>query len=133
MTTSNRSNSSNNNTNNNSCYYVYTLSCLVVSFLFITTATATSSTLSEPTEDTRQDTALYQKVKHIREAVEARNQPCYHNKDIRSARDYVNNVWKAENPDDEPVIVFPFCLENASLGNWLGNYFNEVSCALLSG
>jgi hypothetical protein len=34
---------------------------------------------------------------------------------------------------DLPALVYPFCSDSSSLGNWLGLYLNEASCALISG
>jgi hypothetical protein len=58
--------------------------------------------------------------------IEAKNQPCYHNKDIHSARDYIHSTWKNEIPENVPLLVFPFCLESASLGNWLGTTTSQI-------
>lgn len=105
--------------------------CLILQFLLLVVLKLAIS--EDILADTNVDSELYKNVSLIQRCIDAKGQPCYHNKDIHSARDYIHDTWKSDLSNDLPVLVFPFCLESASLGNWLGNYFNEASCALLSG
>ena len=46
--------------------------------------------------------------------------------------DYLEGIWRSE-LGNVPALVYPFCVDSHSLGNYLGIYFNEVACALGSG
>lgn len=63
----------------------------------------------------------------------ATEQACYDTTWITTADDYKNGKWSNILPPAFPLLLYPFCADMSSLGNIIGNYVNEVSCAMISG
>ena len=57
---------------------------------------------------------------------------CYHLKQSNMVEDYINSIWKAQ-IGNNPIMVYPLCLAGKSMGNHLGTFLNEASCAAISG
>jgi hypothetical protein len=62
---------------------------------------------------------------------------CYHLMRSDMVADYIAGLWAPEfaaaNAGSTPILVYPFCNDGSSIGNHLGTYFNEVSCAMITG
>ena len=61
------------------------------------------------------------------------SQDCYDPTWTTTADDYKEGKWKNYFPPSTPLLVYPFCPEFRSFGNVIGMYFNEASCAKISG
>ena len=66
------------------------------------------------------------------DAVVRKGVSCFHPKWVNTVSDLKNRRWSAQ-LHNIPALVYPFCSDSSSLGNWLGLYLNEASCAMLSG
>ena len=66
------------------------------------------------------------------DAVMKKGVSCFHPKWVNTVSDLRNRRW-VDQLHDIPALVYPFCSDSSSLGNWLGLYLNEASCAMLSG
>ena len=60
-------------------------------------------------------------------------QQCYDTTWYTTGQDYVERRWKSKLPPGLPTLVFPFCVDQSSLGNIMGMYYNEASCAKVVG
>ena len=73
-------------------------------------------------------------IRHVLANVTFANfQQCYDTTWITTADDYQSGRWRDNLPPALPVLLYPFCAELKSVGNIMGTYFNEVSCAMISG
>lgn len=68
----------------------------------------------------------------IRVKVNEHGMSCYHLKQSNMVDDYINGIWKTQ-IGDKPIMVYPLCLAGKSMGNHLGTFLNEASCAAISG
>lgn len=57
---------------------------------------------------------------------------CFHPKWVNTVLDLRRKRFEFA-LNDIPSLVYPFCSDSSSLGNWLGLYLNEASCALITG
>ena len=60
-------------------------------------------------------------------------QQCYDATWYSTGEDYIQGKWKSMLPPNTPTFVFPFCVDANSLGNIIGMYYNEASCAKIIG
>ena len=60
-------------------------------------------------------------------------QQCYDPTSYNTGGDYLEGKWRAILPPGLPTLVFPFCADSDSMGNIMGMYYNEASCARIIG
>ncbi len=96
----------------------------LVGALWIALLTVVSSSSSQD--------EVVKELRSIRETINNQTQAfCYHaHSGSRNA--YVSNQYR-QFTKDHNVLIYPFCLTTNELGNRLGNYFYEVTCAEASG
>lgn len=79
-----------------------------------------------------QDLDIETKLKDIRSTIDMNTTAfCYHAAS-GSINEYLHNGY-SQFTNDLDVLIYPFCLRTHELGNSLGNYLMELSCAEASG
>jgi hypothetical protein len=81
----------------------------------------------------KQDDAIFSELKNIQNQLNSKISPfCYGTGHSGSKQAFNTNKY-GQYIGELPILVYPFCLVTQELGNRLGNYFNEITCAEASG
>lgn len=106
------------------------VNCVAVSLRMLPLAlTATFLLLSIASADQKD---VYGQLKHAQQEINNKTQAfCYH-AHSGTKQAFTSNRYQ-EYIKQLNVLVYPFCLTTMELGNRLGNYFNEITCAEASG
>lgn len=79
------------------------------------------------------ETSVEEKLQQGRLQINSNTQPFCYGTGHSKSRESFSKKHFTEHLEDQLALVYPFCLTTMELGNRMGNYMNEVSCAQVLG